>query len=129
HHVLVLDHSYSMGVQPEGAQSPYEKMRHLTGQLLERLEGRAGQKVTVVHAGVRPEMPLRDDLNLGRAKAELAAMPGPQDSAADLTAALLRTADVIEEGGDGDVRVYVFTDLQARAFGRELTAAGAEAPA
>ena len=118
HHVLVLDHSYSMALRPPDAQSPFARMRDLAGELLEGLEGQNGHKVTLVMAGVRTEMPVLADLDLGQAKAVVASLEGPQDSASDLTEALDQVAELVEEpSADDEERVYLFTDLQAHAFG------------
>lgn len=117
HHILVLDASYSMDLRPEGAPSPFQRMKTLCAKLLERLEGRPSQKVTIVLCGIRPRMPVRADMNLSRAKATIAALAGPEDSAADLTAGLLQVAEEVEQAPENDIRVYVLTDLQRRAFG------------
>jgi hypothetical protein len=117
HHVLVCDVSYSMGAQPPGGQSPFDRMRALAGTLLERLEGLHSARVTLVFAGLRPQIPVQNDLSVSRARAALATWLGPQDTGGDLLPALLQVAQLVETGPEEEVRVYVFTDLQARAFG------------
>ena len=117
HHVLVIDQSYSMGLQPPNAESPYVRARDLATELVDRLEGRQGDKVTLVLAGIRTTIPISDDMGLERVKARIAALGRPQDSARDLTEALGQVADLVEDAIDSDLAVYVFTDLQARAFG------------
>jgi hypothetical protein len=117
HHVLLLDDTYSMGREPEGAPSPFQRMKTLAARLLDRIEKRSGHKVTVVTSGVRVATPIVDDLGVARAKARIAGMPAAQDAARDLTEALLKVADIVEGGTDPEFRVYLFSDLQARAFG------------
>jgi hypothetical protein len=130
HHVLVLDRSYSMGVQPSGGQSPFERARHLAAQLLERIDAQAGHKVTVVLAGQRVTLPVREDLSLARARSEVLALSGPEDTGGDLVPALQQVADLVDDAGDADLRVYLFTDLQQRAFGEAAgPGAGREAAA
>jgi hypothetical protein len=128
HHVLVFDQSYSTSLQPAGAPSAFRQMKDLGSQLLDRIERRRGQKVTLVLGGLRPSVPVRDDLNVAAAKARLAAIRGPVDAAEDLTAALLEAAEIVEDGPEMETRVYLFTDLQARAFGITGEAAPAEPP-
>lgn len=128
HHVLILDHSYSMGYQPESSQSPYQQMRELAGQLLESLESRGDNKVTVVEAGIRTSMPIVEDLNLGRVKAHIASLTQPEDSASDLIEALGQVADLIDDAAEQEVIVYLFTDLQVRAFGDEQEPTDKSAP-
>jgi hypothetical protein len=127
HHVLVFDQSYSMKLALEGSTSPYERARTLAQELLERAADRqAGRRVSLVLAGVRPMVPFREETDLQRAKARIAALPPPADSAAQLTDALLEVADLVEETATGsEVRVHLFTDLQARALG-DLGLAAAE---
>lgn len=127
HHVLVIDGSYSMGAQPEGAQSAFERARFLASELLERIEGRSGQKVSVVVQGVRPSWRVQDDLAVARARGIVAALPAPYDSARDLTESLVQVAELVEKAEDPAYRVYVFTDLQPRALGLDRT--GKEDPA
>ena len=56
HHVVVLDGSYSMGLRPDGAQSPFERARALVGRLLDRFElsSARNDKVTLVLADCIP---------------------------------------------------------------------------
>ena len=124
HHVIVLDRTYSMGLQPAGQGSPFERMRTLAGQLLERLETRPANTVTIVSAGVRITMPIREESNFARAKATLAAFAGPEDGGDELLPALQQVADLVEQA-EGEQRVYLFSDLQARAFGDDRPAAAA----
>ncbi len=129
HHVLVLDGTYSMGLRGDGAQSPFERGRTLIGRLLERYEQNTARtdKVSLVLAGVRPRFLVRDDLDLGTAKNQWLSMQKPEDAATDLGDALRQVADALQEGGDADAEVLVFSDLQARSFGRALAAPAAEA--
>ncbi|MDP6929945.1 MAG: BatA domain-containing protein [Planctomycetota bacterium] len=117
HHILVVDQSYSMGYQPEGARSPFERARTLCEETLTRLDGGGSHKVSIWSAGIRPTKLLQEEMNLGRAKTIIANLKGPEDSAADLTTSLTQIAEQIEEKPEPDVRVYVFTDLQERSFG------------
>lgn len=127
HHVLVLDASYSMGLEPRGGERPFERMRTLGSRLLERIDEGKGHTVTLVVAGVRTSIPLQEELNLSRAKAVLTTLPGPQDGGRALDDALDQVADLLEER-DGEARVFLFSDLQARAFGPVEPAAGAVEP-
>ena len=65
HHVVVLDQSYSMGLQRDGAPSPSERGRAMVARLLEDLQSRpeAADKVTLVTAGVRPRFVVLKELN------------------------------------------------------------------
>ncbi len=132
HHVVVLDGSYSMGLRRDGGQSPFEAGRAMVNRLLERLQARAEQndRVTLVVAGVRTRFVCRSELNLGNARAQWLQLGRPEDGAADLTDALVQTADLLDEAFDGEVRLHVLTDLQARAFGKTLQEGrqGAQAP-
>ncbi|MHC5063742.1 MAG: BatA domain-containing protein [Planctomycetota bacterium] len=120
HHILIIDHSYSMGAEFEGARTPFERARFLAGQLVDRATGKDGQKFTLLLAGMRPKELIREELNLERVKAEVASLPPPVDSAADLNATLARAAEIVEEAEDGDLRIYMFSDLQVRSFGENL---------
>ncbi len=122
HHVLVIDASYSMGVEPPGAPSPFAQAKSLATRLLDRVARQSGHKVSIVVAGVRPTTPVVDDLNVARAKAQLAVLGRPFDGASDLTAALVAAAELVENGSDPEYRVHVFTDLQVRALGLDKTA-------
>jgi uncharacterized membrane protein len=131
HHVLVLDESYSTGLEPQGAQSPHRLARRMATRLLEQLDQKSGQhKVTVVQAGIRVKVPVREDARLERVRARLSQLGGPQDSASSLLPALAQVADMLEEAKaaptgkipDADVLVYLFTDLQRRCFGDEFLA-------
>lgn len=116
HHVLVVDASYSMGVEPPGSPSPFAQAKSLATRLIDRIAKQSGHKVSIVVSGVRPTTPVLDDLNMTRAKAQLAALGRPYDTASDLTAALIAAAELVENGTDPEYRVYVFTDLQVRAL-------------
>lgn len=124
HHVVVVDGSYSMGLRPDGAQSPFERARNLVGRLLDRFERNPARsdKVTLVLAGVRPRFLVRGDLDLATARGQWLQLQKPEDGAAELGEALAQVADAIEQADDADVRVYVLTDLQARSLGRALAA-------
>lgn len=126
HHVFVVDGSYSMGLQQDGAQSPFERARGLVGRLLDRFEQNPNRsdKVTLVHAGVRPRFLVRGDLDLQAARNQWFLLQKPDDAAADLTDALVQVAGALDEAGDADVQVYVFTDGQRRAMGRAFAEAG-----
>lgn len=119
HHVLILDNSYSMGFHPDGAQSPFQRMKDIAGQMLESLSSRNGNKVTIVLAGIRTQIPVAEDLNTEKAMATIASLGIPQDSGNDLTDALGQVADLVERSPDQDVIVYLFSDLQVRAFGEQ----------
>lgn len=125
HHVIVLDASYSMGLRLDGTQSPFDRGRALVGRLLERFEQNQNRtdKVSLVLAGVRPRFLVRADLDLGVAKNQWLALQKPEDAASDLGDALGQVALALDEGGDPEVEVYVFTDLQARSLGKALAPA------
>jgi len=127
HHVFVLDASYSMGVEPMGGQSPFAQAKALATRLLDRIAAKSGQKVSLVVAGVRATTPVVDDLNVARAKTQLSALAQPHDSAVELLPALRAAAELVETGNDPEYRVYVFTDLQARALGLARVAAAPDA--
>ena len=73
-------------------------------------------------AGVRPTTPVVDDHNIARARAQFASLARPHDAANELLPALRAAAELIDAGSDPDYRLYVFTDLQARALGLDKTA-------
>lgn len=122
HHVVVIDGSYSMGLRQDGSPSPFDKARTLVGRLLDRFEQNPNRtdKVTLVHAGVRPRFLARADLDLGTVRNQWLQLQKPEDGAAELDDALRQVADALDESKDPDVQVYVFTDLQARALGKAL---------
>lgn len=122
HHVLVVDASYSMGVEPPGSPSPFAQAKSLATRLIDRIAKQSGHKISIIVSGVRPTTPVLDDLNMTRAKAQLAALGRPQDTASDLTAALVTAAELVENGTDPEYRVHVFTDLQVRALELDKTA-------
>jgi Aerotolerance regulator N-terminal len=135
HHVLVFDESYSTALEPQGAESPHRRGRRMATRLLEQLTQRSGQhKVTVVQAGIRVKIPVREDSRLERVRARMSQLPGPQDSASSLLPALAQVAEMLEEAAaaptgkvpDAKVLVYVFTDLQRRCFGEEFLTADGE---
>ncbi|MEZ5963501.1 MAG: BatA domain-containing protein [Planctomycetota bacterium] len=117
HHILVLDASYSMGVEPAGAASPFAQAKTLASHLLDRVAGKSGHKVSIVVGGVRVTTPVVDDLNIARAKTQLSALAQPHDANGDLLPALRAAAELVETGTDPEYRLYVFTDMQARALG------------
>jgi hypothetical protein len=124
HHVLVFDRSYSMGYQPAGSQSPHTKAVRLATRRLEQLDGLAGQKVTLVLAGIRPEIPVRGAIQLANVRARLARMGPPTDSAESLLPALSQVAELLEDeklkpsdNTAAKTRIYVYTDLQKTCFG------------
>jgi hypothetical protein len=73
-----------------------------------------------VLAGVRPRFLVRGDLDLTTVRNQWLLLQKPEDAGAELTDALQQVTNAIEEAKDPEVRVYVFTDLQARAFGKAL---------
>jgi len=125
HHLLLLDGSYSMGLRQDGTPSPFDKGRTLIGRLLDRLEASTDRrdKVTLVLAGVRPRFLVRGDLALLTARSQWLQLQKPEDAAGDLGAALAQVVDAVEEAGDPDVQVYVFSDLQQHALGKAVGAA------
>jgi hypothetical protein len=135
HHVMVFDRSYSMGYQPPGSRSPHTKAIRLATNRLEQLDGLAGQKVSLILAGIRPEIPIRGAINLANVRARLARMGPPTDSAESLLSGLGEVAELLE--GDQEdpanvasrTRVYVFTDLQKSCFGNQALAGNAADPA
>lgn len=124
HHVIVVDGSYSMGHRQDGATSAFERARGLVGRLLDRFEQNQNRsdKVTLVFAGTRPRFLVRGDLDLATVRGQWLQMQKPDDGAAELTEALQQVGKAIEEANDPNVRVYVFTDLQARSLGKALVA-------
>lgn len=129
HHVLVVDASYSMTLQLPGSTTPFERLKSMAGRLIDRIGSRDGQpRVTLIVQGVRPSMPFREEVDLDRAKARIAALGPPVDSGPPLTEALAEAATLVEESSDAEIRVHVFTDLQLRAFGDDPFAAAEEEP-
>lgn len=133
HHIFVFDRSYSMGLRLPGDTTPFERAKQLATLMVDGLTRRSsGQKVTIILDGLRPTIPLRDDLNLGRVKDRIAGLGTPLDTATDLTGALSEAADLVEDGDDTTARVYLFTDMQVRGFGSnpfdEEDGAGATPP-
>lgn len=124
HHVVVIDGSYSMGLRQDGSTTSFERARGLVGRLLDRFEAKENRsdKVTLVLAGVRPRFLVRGDLDLATVRGQWLQMQKPEDGAAELTEALQQVTAAIEEANDPEVRVYVFTDLQARSLGKALAA-------
>lgn len=122
HHIVVLDGSYSMGYRRDGGPNPFETGRGLVVRLLDRLQQQREQndKISLVLAGVRTRILVRGELNLNAARTQVQQLQKPEDSAADLTDALVQVAELVEEANDPDLRIYVVTDLQGRAFGRVL---------
>lgn len=128
HHVLVFDESYSMGYRPQGAETPFARAKEMAGRLLDRLEHDSGAIATLVLAGIRTEIPISEEANLARVKAKVASLTVPQDSAADLLEAFSQVADLLDTATQRDTVVYVFTDMQARAFGPPEEANAAATP-
>jgi hypothetical protein len=122
HHVVVLDQSYSMGLQRDGAPSPSERGRAMVARLLEDLQSRpeAADKVTLVTAGVRPRFVVLKELNLTLAKALWQELPRTEDAASELAPALLQVAQALDEDGETNVQIHVISDLQMRSFGKAL---------
>lgn len=131
HHVVVIDGTYSMALEWNGAESPFARARGMVGRLLDGLEQDPQQsgKVTIVLAGERPRFLVRGDLDLAVARAQWFSLQRPDDAAADLVDALSQVADYVEEEGDSDVQVYVFSDLQRRSMGQVLADAATAAAA
>ena len=124
HHVVVIDGSYSMGYREDGSSSSFDRARTMVGKLLDRFEQNQDRsdKVTMVLGGVRPRFLVRGDLDLASARNQWLAMQKPEDGAGELADSLRQVLTALEEGNDPDVRVYVFTDLQARSLGKALQA-------
>lgn len=122
HHIVVLDASYSMGLRQDGGQSPFDLGRQMVNRLLEKLASarEPSDRVTLVAAAVRPRFLARAELNLGNARNQWLQLQKPEDSAADLGEAMLQVASLVDELTDPEVRIYVLSDLQARAFGKAL---------
>lgn len=127
HHIFIFDRSYSMGLELPGGVTPYDRAKQLATLMVDGLGQRSGQKVSIVVSGLRPTMPLREDLSLARAKDRIASLGAPVDASTDLTAALLEVAELIEDAGDTTARAYLFTDMQVRAFGEDAFAKDADA--
>jgi hypothetical protein len=119
HHVVVLDATTSMGLREDSGPSPFERARTQVGRLLDRLERseERNHKLSLITAGVRPRFLVRGDLDLVTARNQWFALQRPEDASGDLTAALLQAADALDEGGDAEAIVYVFTDCQQQALG------------
>lgn len=127
HHVLVLDHSASMGLELSGATTPFDRAKDLATSLLDRVGSRDGQsRVTLVVQGIRPSVPLREDIDVERAKARIAGLGLPVDGGGALTDALAEAAEIVEESSDAEIRVHLFTDLQVRSIGTDPFAAGSQ---
>ncbi|MBK8978234.1 MAG: BatA domain-containing protein [Planctomycetes bacterium] len=123
HHVLVFDQSYSMNLQLQGGGTPFERAKSLAGRLLDRIGGsEANDRVSLVVAGLRPVADPRETVDIERAKARVAALLPPIDAGPDLIGALSLAAELVEASSDAQQRVYLFTDLQLRAFGDGLVA-------
>src|SRR5690606_1790987 len=118
HHVLVVDHSYSMRLETAPGHTPFERTRNLAGALPDRIaRNESPQKVTLFVNGLRPRAVLQGTLDVQRAKERIAQLPLPVDAGPPLTECLLQVADLVETADDPEIRVHVFTDLQVRAFG------------
>jgi hypothetical protein len=125
HHILVLDHSASMGLELSGATTPFERAKDLATALLDRVGGRDGQnRVTLIVQGIRPSVPLREEIDVERAKTRIAGLGLPVDGGGALTDALAEAAEIVEESSDAEIRVHLFTDLQVRSLGTDPFAAG-----
>jgi PAS domain-containing protein len=124
HHVFVVDASYSTGLSQDGAQTPYQRARALVGRALDRFERNPNRndKVTLVHAGVRPRFLVKEDLDVAAARTAWLQTTKPEDAASDLNDALAQVADALEESKDAVTQVYVLTDMQARALGDSVAA-------
>ncbi|MDA1221815.1 MAG: BatA domain-containing protein [Planctomycetota bacterium] len=120
HHVLVLDHSASMGLELAGATTPFDRAKDLATALLDRVGSRDGQnRITVVVQGIRPSVPLREEIDVERAKARIAGLGLPVDGGGAITDALAEAAEIVEESSDAEIRVHLFTDLQVRSLGTD----------
>jgi hypothetical protein len=121
HHVMVVDGSYSMGYREDGSSSSFDRARTLVGKLLDRFEQSQDRsdKVTLVLGGVRPRFLVRGDLDLQTARNQWLLMQKPEDGAGELADSLRQVLATLE-ADDTDVRVYVFSDLQARSLGKAL---------
>ncbi|MGE0143170.1 MAG: BatA domain-containing protein [Planctomycetota bacterium] len=130
HHILVVDATGSMGMELVGATTPFERARAVASALLDRIRAReSAPRVSLIVQGLRATQPIRDDLDLERCKARLAALPGPVDGGADLAEALRLAARIIDESTDSQIRVHLFTDLQSRAFGtKDVASTGRPEP-
>ncbi|MFO1052581.1 MAG: BatA domain-containing protein [Planctomycetota bacterium] len=128
HHVLVLDATGSMGLELRGATTPFERAKALATALLDRIASQESTPhVSVIVQGLHAAMPVRDELDLQRAKARIAALEPPVDGGSELRDALVLAARAVDESSEPEVRVHVFTDLQARAFGNDAEKSAAEA--
>ena len=119
HHVMLLDGSYSMGVTPDGASSPFRRAKDLAVQAIDSVAEGRGHVITVVLAGTRPRVLIRETPDRNRAKDAILGLDRPEDSGAALLPAMTELADLLEESEDPDAepRVLVFTDMQVRGLG------------
>jgi hypothetical protein len=127
HHILVLDHSASMGLELPGATTPFDRAKDLATALLDRVGSRDGQsRITLIVQGIRPSVPLREEIDVERAKTRIAGLGLPVDGGGALTDALAEAAEIVEETSDAEVRVHLFTDLQVRSLGSDPFAGASE---
>ncbi|RMH04655.1 MAG: hypothetical protein D6702_02660 [Planctomycetota bacterium] len=111
--VVVLDASLSMGLR-SGGVSAWERATEEAAELLAGLDAARGDQAALIRAGIRA-----DRLALGeppRVGAALAEIEPPDPAAADLTGALAAaraTAETLRERGCEQVRISLWSDLQA----------------
>jgi len=112
--VIILDRSYSMDYQASGRS----RMQLAQEAALAVLTGlRPGDRAAVISAGGAAEAPpaqLSTDL---QSVARQIMDPSPPAGSADIAVALLRAADVLDQGGPTGAReVYIICDNQARSW-------------
>lgn len=124
HHVMVIDGSYSMGVTPGGSSSPFRRAKDLAVQAIDGIREGRGHTITVVLAGTRPKVLIRETTDRNRAKDMVLGLERPEDSGAELLPTITEIAGLLEETEDPEAepRVLVFTDLQLRGIGLDRVA-------
>lgn len=113
--VLVLDDSFSMGVQETDGATPFARARARAAEMTGELRGDRGDSVSVI-TGSRPVRILRKaSTELDRTVTEIGRLTA-RDGASDLAGALTAAAGLIETLPEG-AEVVVLSDLQRTAFG------------
>ncbi len=108
-------------------ENMFERAKALATALLDRISSQESTPhVSVIVQGLHAAMPVRDELDLQRARARIAALDPPVDGGSELRDALVLAARAVDESSEPEVRVHVFTDLQARAFGNDVEKSAAE---
>jgi hypothetical protein len=119
HHVLLLDTSYSMGYQPPGGDSPFERAKRMGRSILAGIEKTGVQKISLLTSGIRTRTLVSGEINVERVRQVWNDISRPSDGGHDLLEGIQEAVKLADKSPE-PVKLYVLTDLQTRCLPEPL---------